>query len=45
MRLTRRSELEQTLVGELDQAQRWVDERGGEQQAVAPVAAAALKST
>jgi hypothetical protein len=45
MRLTRRSELEQTLVGELDQAQRWVDERGGEQQAVAPVVAAALKST
>lgn len=42
MRLARRRELEQTLVAELEQAQTWVDERGGEWQALARLKAAAL---
>jgi hypothetical protein len=42
MRLDRRSELEQTLARELEQARDWVERRGGEQLAIRTVAATAL---
>lgn len=42
-RLGRRSELERTLAPELDEAERWVAERGGSEQAVRTIAAAALQ--
>jgi len=42
MRLERRSELEQTLARELEQARDWVERRGGEQLAIRTVAATAL---
>jgi hypothetical protein len=42
MRLTRRSELEKTIAAELEQAQSWVEKRGGERQAAVLVASAAL---
>jgi hypothetical protein len=43
MRLERRSELEQTLACELEQAEDWVRDRGGEEEAVRAIAAAALQ--
>jgi hypothetical protein len=43
MRLKRRSELEQTLAFELEQAEDWVRDRGGEEEAVRAIAAAALQ--
>jgi hypothetical protein len=43
MRLERRSELERTLAPELEQAQCWVSDRGGEEEAVRTIAAAALQ--
>jgi hypothetical protein len=43
MRLKRRSELEQRLAFELEQAEDWVRDRGGEEEAVRAIAAAALQ--
>nr|NUR36907.1 hypothetical protein [Sphingomonas sp.] len=43
MRLERRAELERTLATELEQAQRWIEKGGGEEQALARVSAAALQ--
>ena len=42
MRLRRRSELERTLAPELEEAERWVSDRGGEEEALAVIAGAAL---
>jgi hypothetical protein len=42
MRLARRAELEQTLASELEQAEAWVDKRGGEGKATEVIASAAL---
>lgn len=42
MRIARRSDLEQMLAPELEQAQRWVERRGGDHQAIEAVAAARL---
>ncbi len=43
MRLGRRSELERALAAEIEQAQRWVRDRGGEQEVVRTIADAALQ--
>lgn len=42
LRLERRSEIERTLAPELEQAERWVRERGGEDKALRTIADAAL---
>jgi len=43
MRLERRSELERALAAEIEQAQRWVRDRGGEQEIGRTIAHAALE--
>ncbi|HEX8938341.1 MAG TPA: hypothetical protein VF776_08740 [Sphingomicrobium sp.] len=44
MRIAQRSELEQALAADLEQAQLWVEKRGGERRAVALVASVALSA-
>jgi hypothetical protein len=43
MRLERRAELERMLADEIEEAQRWLEERGGEESVVRAIAAAALQ--
>lgn len=42
IRLMRKSEIERTLAPELERAERWIEERGGQEDALRAIAAAAL---